>query len=367
MLTVRYTFLDSARGIAALIVVIHHYFLEYGNFSFDSTINIVATRFFSDGMSAVRFFFVLSGFVLSLSLLKSDDKLTPAKYFSFVVSRVFRIMPLYIFVLLLSILSYFLLYKNLNFVPNKKFFFGTSWSDPHILKNVWREFLLYINLERTYGFIPQGWSLTYEIINSFFLPFLLIIVRYQKILSVIFVFILLKFFQVNEFIFDFYLGVIIAQNHQIFTFAWLKLSTFWKSILSFMSISLFAINTILPPYLPYYFEKFFFSLTSVGSALIILILIASPKSQAILNKKIMYEIGRFSFSIYLTHILVINALVPYLFTFINTFTLNYNLNLALGLFCTLFISLMISFVLFYIVEKPFIKIGKSALNLFQIR
>lgn len=362
MKAIRYSYLDSARGIAAIIVVIHHYFLEFGNFSFEGFPNLIVIRFFSDGMSSVRFFFVLSGFVLSLSLLKEEYYLTFSKYCAFVVSRFFRILPLYFTYLFFSLIAYIYLYKNIATYPTRKFFFGASWSDPLIIKKIWKEATLYINQQRSYGFIPQGWSLTYEILNSLLIPFLIILSRYSTLLATIFVFILLKFFNFNNYIFDFFLGITVAQYHSSFTYVWQYFKISWKVLIVLFALSLFAINTIIPPYLTYYFEYFFFSLSALGSGLIICIMISSPKIQEIFNNKIMVTIGQYSFGIYLSHMLIINAIIPYLINFTNQYTLNYNVNHAIGLFGTLLLAFLLSIPLFYIIEKPFIHLGRSLVN-----
>jgi peptidoglycan/LPS O-acetylase OafA/YrhL len=83
--------LHAMRGIAALIIFACHVtnrvkIASYGNDYRDSfPFNIYA---------AVTFFFVLSGFVLAISLAKTD--LTLESYISFGVHRIFKIMPLMI-------------------------------------------------------------------------------------------------------------------------------------------------------------------------------------------------------------------------------------------------------------------------------
>ena len=78
---VRYVELDSLRGLAALIVVLHHVLYLWET---DTQPASAACRFFLDlinpfGFEAVILFFVLSGFVLSLPAV--DGK--PQTYLTF--------------------------------------------------------------------------------------------------------------------------------------------------------------------------------------------------------------------------------------------------------------------------------------------
>lgn len=82
----RYTELDAIRGIAALMVVFFHYTIRYGEIYGYS----VAPAFtFEIGRYGVQLFFIVSGFVIFLTL----DKTTHAV--DFIVSRFSRLYPAY--------------------------------------------------------------------------------------------------------------------------------------------------------------------------------------------------------------------------------------------------------------------------------
>ena len=113
-LKIRLSYLDSIRGIAACVVVLHHFYLASMNdaspivyaTAFSSVSNFLAYVFGKvlAGHAAVMIFFVLSGFVLTLSLSKS-----PMAYVPFVIKRFFRIYPAFFFVILVSYaLHYFI-------------------------------------------------------------------------------------------------------------------------------------------------------------------------------------------------------------------------------------------------------------------
>jgi peptidoglycan/LPS O-acetylase OafA/YrhL len=105
----RLSFLDSIRGIAALLVVIHHcglgfaeqFMIVHGHLSAvhsaGDLLNYLSILGMSFGRSAVIMFFVLSGFVLTLSL-----KGHPSPYHVYAVRRLFRIYPTFFVVILAS-------------------------------------------------------------------------------------------------------------------------------------------------------------------------------------------------------------------------------------------------------------------------
>jgi len=84
----RYRQLDSLRGIAALFVFFSHFFLI---FKIDGSLALALKAsplgVFINGHSAVMFFFVLSGFVLSLPFISNEKPLNLAEFY---IKRIFR-------------------------------------------------------------------------------------------------------------------------------------------------------------------------------------------------------------------------------------------------------------------------------------
>ena len=101
----RYEELDALRGIAALLVVFFHFTMGRPEYN----------TFFKLGTTGVDLFFVISGFVIFMSLQKISSG------FDFVINRVSRLYPTYwasvtfTFILILS----FLIYNNRNDLDNK--------------------------------------------------------------------------------------------------------------------------------------------------------------------------------------------------------------------------------------------------------
>lgn len=142
--------LTGVRGLAAVYVIIFHW---YGVFSHKKPlpINDYLAVFIGHGYLSVDLFFVLSGFLLSLtSSANFNNHLSKSDYKAFMYKRFSRIFPLYIVVTLL----YFLLFHSGDFES------------------------LIVNLTLLQGIfhfsndslISPGWSLTNEWVVYFFFP-----------------------------------------------------------------------------------------------------------------------------------------------------------------------------------------------------
>lgn len=102
----RFHTLDSWRGIFAVVVAVGHCFVEFGE------PDAVPGSF----VLAVDFFFALSGFVIGSSLLKSNHPQDWAR--RFLISRIFRIFPLYLLVLALYGFIFLPALRGINLLSN---------------------------------------------------------------------------------------------------------------------------------------------------------------------------------------------------------------------------------------------------------
>jgi peptidoglycan/LPS O-acetylase OafA/YrhL len=94
--------LTSLRGIAVLIVVVHH----FSTYTLPQTGQWLATysNFFRNGYLSVDFFFMLSGFIMAhVYLDKFAGQITRSTYTEYLQARFARIYPLHLFTLLLLV------------------------------------------------------------------------------------------------------------------------------------------------------------------------------------------------------------------------------------------------------------------------
>lgn len=181
----RYQELDTLRGIAALIVLIHHAFLlapglqkassaGTGNFSTSDLAVRVLTyspiHVFWAGYEAVIVFFVLSGFVLANSMETGNRRVGP-----FLVKRFFRIYPAY----LISVLAALALRRIMPPMPTGYSDWAAGvWSGS---PDVWGHVLLLGNFNAG-QLNPVLWSLVIEARLSILFPLLLILVEKRGVI-----------------------------------------------------------------------------------------------------------------------------------------------------------------------------------------
>lgn len=111
MLTKRFEGLDVVRTLLAVLVALGHFFLWNG------VVDVIPGSFFL----AVDFFFVLSGFVLTQSVLADRQTDFPGFIKRFALRRVFRLYPLYL--LVYGVTCAALLYHFGWWVDRPKYFF----------------------------------------------------------------------------------------------------------------------------------------------------------------------------------------------------------------------------------------------------
>jgi peptidoglycan/LPS O-acetylase OafA/YrhL len=92
--------LDGLRAFAVIAVVLTHYGIYQG-------IEGSAVLPLIHGMTGVRLFFVLSGFLITRLLLREFDRTGRISYANFIVRRALRIVPLYLLFLILATLLLF--------------------------------------------------------------------------------------------------------------------------------------------------------------------------------------------------------------------------------------------------------------------
>lgn len=176
----RYHSLDAVRGVASLQVLLAHSFLavpslvwlvfpgnSIGRANAGFYMANSPLHFFWCDSQAVKVFFVLSGFVLSLPYFENDR--STHSYFKFFIKRIIRLLLPCLAIIAISLLFKFLIYR-----PNAVNTFG-AW-----VRMVWTDhpspidFLNIICLNYNFDYIDRSlWTLPPEIKLSLILPFLI--------------------------------------------------------------------------------------------------------------------------------------------------------------------------------------------------
>ena len=307
----RLDYLDSLRGIAALLVVLHH---SYQTAPFwPAIVRFGPARVLLNGRSSVIFFFVLSGFVLAHGLWRGDQS---TRFGAFVLRRLARIYIPYVVAALGAVVA--MIASGPTMLTDTAITFNEMWSAPFS----WPTALAHLSLTGTREAIsinPPSWSLVYELRLSLLLPLLCFCAMTSaRILAFLHrgdlrrrrcrhgadgdgphpyfaAGLVPNILLTAHFAADFIIGVLLAKA-ALARAAWL----FGMSLGRKITVGLAAIVLGL---------VFNDATASIGSALVMVLALNSPTIQRGLRQPFLLWVGRLSFSLYLTHMIVLQLVV----------------------------------------------------------
>jgi peptidoglycan/LPS O-acetylase OafA/YrhL len=165
--------LDALRGLAALMVVLHHLGVLWQTETqpTSAAIRAVMSLVFPFGTNAVMLFFVLSGFVLSLPAVAGR----PQKYSTFVIRRIFRIYVPYLASLAVAVIGACWLHGMIT----RSSWFNVSWPGPvdwHLVG----QHVLFLGSYDHSVFNKPIWSLIFEMRISLLFPLLCALVLWFR-------------------------------------------------------------------------------------------------------------------------------------------------------------------------------------------
>ncbi len=360
-----YRQLDGLRGIAALIVFFGH----FSKIGIDITkVNVLARGTIGilvNGAASVIFFFVLSGFVLSLPYVNSK---TPLKLTSFYLKRVFRIYPaLIIAIILCVILKEFFVRDadSLYFSFLHKGFWNWQLNSASI-KEIIKSILL-IGPGFDSGFInPPIWSLVVEMKMSILMPFFILIVARNSVVLNISLFFILGYLTYKYGMWQidvFYIGILMAKYKDQLI---LKISN-WPSItlitVVITSIGLYNNNFIFLHLYnrlqnPFNIEIAGFFI-AIGSGILMMIILSRKSIADFFEKRTFNFLGDVSYSFYLIHF-------PILFTTTSILYGKYPYSPIYIFLVSLTLSVAISYLIFIFIEQPAKKAAVHLIKKYKI-
>ena len=315
-----------------------------------------------DGSAAVSMFFVLSGLVLSLKYFRLGHQadLNSFKLMPYMTGRLFRIWLPYAVILLISAAFY---WHTVNSPLLKTALPPTEW-----IVNMWRNHALtpiamlresfLLSLPAMVVLLPQAWTLTIELVLSLLLPIGLLLAKqgslWLGLFSVIAVFLL----GVSPFLLHFALGLLIARYYTVMANylmpkPWLRRFILLVGLLFYTAISTTA---------HVFSETFMWIVTGLGAGLIIIYTLSSHRTQGFLERPILRQLGKVSYSAYLIHMLILLCLTPYLLTRLELYSSSHLL-LWLGAWLLTVISVqLLSLLSYYYIEIPSISLGRKFIN-----
>jgi len=334
---------DSLRGIATLSVFIFHMW----SMSQPEKDVFRPWFFLFAGHEAVILFYVLSGFVLTLSYEKKKPL-----YIQYFIWRLFRIYPAYYFCMVIEIIMFLLI----NPTPLNNY---TKWFNGHFstiqlnLKTFYDIFFLVTNPESQVNGVI--WSLVYEvIISTLILPLFWKIKTNRTLIFIgcgyILFFFLRQVIHIDNVILDhsLYFSVFFYMGYLVFHFLD---RLFYISTAKLLPLFLLCYASIYFTFGHSPFDKATIRdfLTGIASVYFICLALYSDSARKFLKIKILRFYGRISYSFYLFHICVMYSAV-YLLKNI------FPLWVIIGLI--FIITTGVSYLVYRMIEKPFIRFGR---------
>lgn len=348
----RYTYLEVFRGIMALWVVVLH------GFAFlPSLPNKLIFKFFNDGLLPVLGFVFLSGFVTYILLEKKEP------YLFYLKRRAFRLFPVYIAALLVSILILNVSSDVLHNLP----FNNPNYNNRIALINDAKVYLplnILSHLTLTHGLFPnnifpfsytligQSWSLTLEWQFYIFIPVIYKAITEKKIIYII-------------------ISLMIIPA-MILSFIYMPQKSFLPNLIhyfliGFFSYPLFKLYVKENKYYLFYFLLVMAAILGfvhIGISIMIFVFAVllllqklKPKiGDIIFGNKYLLILGNISYSMYCIHMII--------YYLVGWFLLKLNINdpilfslifISVGAFGTIFISKLT----FKYIEYKFISLGRS--------
>jgi len=377
----KYDYIDVLRGLAILLVIAVHSEQQIEG------LPTLWASLFNYGQLGVQLFFVASALTLCLSMKGRNENYHIIKFY---IRRVFRIAPVYYF----GIVLYFFWRTAKGYYKSQALQMPDSYNFIGVLENI---FFLHGFDPRNFNFVvPGGWSVATEMTFYAIFPFLYLlqnklgakrfIIFSAVTIGLSFVIQYSLIFLVQPILIDYRLlkGKIFNDGFGfIYCSIFNQISVFLIGIITYQSLGKVIINKVLIgaflllSVFSYYLlnatilstgmNGFMYPILSSVSFLILALWLSNPKHKFKSKiSRMLINVGRVSFSMYLLHFLLIDVLrfiyVKFIFVYL-TSTISQLFIFYLSLTA---ITYYFSKLTFMLIEKPGINFGnRIILKLYQ--
>ncbi len=306
-------------------------------------------------------FFLLSGFVLTLSLHRGDTQTG-----TFYIKRLFRIYPAWIVACTVSLLYLLLLHYRFPIT------IGSDWWKARFQAERLRPLYIAASYGGALAFLlPQGWTIFIELVASLLMPFIAYgALRRRKLFYLAMGVCLMlsltigsrTYYGLLSYLVDFFLGAWLAEPPALVLALVRKAERWTIPCLITAVVVLLAYRNVFPPpggelSLTAYNDGFTQLIEAVCCFWILAVVIHGARPLKLLDGKALSALGEISFSFYLIHV----PLMCVLAQGVGLIKLDPILLSLLLLALTLPISLACATVMYRLVERPGIEFGKRAI------
>lgn len=350
----KYSYIDSLRGFAVLAVILVHTGLRFDNLP--QWLKSITDH----GARGVQLFFVLSALTLFLSMKQRSATGQDSKL-DFYIRRFFRIAPMFY-------LAAFV-YSARDLLLNKYTSGGYPDFDPFNFVSTLLLVTNQFNPSWINSVVPGGWSITVEMSFYLMVPFLFFKIKTLKgainltLITFLIAFICNAIFysmandSVEKITIESYLFYWLPNQLPVFALGVLVFFVIEKTQnvalnrkLGYIGIWLSVVSLLILPLtsIPYNFIHFVFS----GVFVLLVWLFSKTPSKLFVNKFTVL-VGKLSFSMYLTHFIVLQLVGE----LTGRLGLSAFIELPLLYFLTVIVTAGVSYVSYNMVEKKGIKLG----------
>ena len=312
---VRLYYLDSLRGLAALAVVVGHYVAAYGTPPGVPEVLLWRTPLAAtvDGYAAVSFFFVLSGFVLSIGYFRDPSRLHERfSYGAYMIARVFRLWVPYAAVFLVTWAMRSWLFDPVSTVPVKSPWLAQFWQHPLGVREALTELSLVVP-PQMHRLLPPGWTLSTELSLSLLIPIGALLAERRLWWLVSLVAFGIVALGMPRFLFHFMIGIVLCRVWVARGSPVARMRPVAKALLWGIAVLLYTYGFTIAPLAPALLPDLkVWYMTGIGSAMLLALVLDAPVLQALLVRPALRQIGRSSYSIYLVHFGVLMIAIPWL-------------------------------------------------------
>ncbi|WP_445370364.1 acyltransferase family protein [Methylomonas sp. HW2-6] len=361
--TTHISYLDTIRGLAALAVISEHFVIAYGlpcqSALCERILDFSPAHIWWDGTAAVSMFFVLSGFVLSLKYFPAGQSPDIGRFEldRFLIGRVCRIWLPYLLVLAISAGLFALHFDR----PS----LSTRLAPSAWIVDMWHRYPLDFpamlreaflpKLPELIVLLPQAWTLSIELVLSLLLPLGLLLSQRGTAWLLFFSTLATGLLGVSLFLWHFVLGLTLARYHLALETRLrgrrpLRYLLLLCGLLLYTSDTLFTAKSVG--------ENTLWLGTGLGAGLILAVFAASPRWQNLLSVAALRQIGRVSYSAYLTHMAVLINLTPHLLIALEHVSHNRLLLWFGGWLGTIITVQGLSLVFYHVLEIPSMVLGR---------
>lgn len=322
-------YLDGLRGLAALIVVIHHFVIAYFwgiysaepkfyHYTFEKYIALTPLNLLIAGDFSVHIFFVLSAIVLARKFYGNNDYGELTKQ---IFKRYFRLaIPVSIVIVIVSIFVYFGWFynaKTADFMGSGPWLRGFFDLTPNFNDIVSEILSSKVFLKDSNKYNLVFWTLGYELRGSL-LVFLIAIVR-NKIKYRVLLYTMLVIIFFGTYYLSFIFGLILLE---LMTIDKLPKINYKKTIgILIICLTIYlGSNPTSGKWIYKAWNDFAILFTketwmmshSIAAGLLVLIVLTSERVMKVLSTKVFTFLGRISFGLYLLHMIVFASLSCYI-------------------------------------------------------